>query len=235
MKGLYLFIFTLFSTLLIYSSISLAVTETPLITAVIQKNLTPDQMLNRLIQGNKRFINHQRLPTDLIKKAQLTVKGQYPGAIVLSCIDSRIAPEIVFDQNVGNIFVTRVAANVLNSDVLGGMEFATQVAGAKLIVVMGHDACGAVRGACEDVKLGHLTQLLAKIQPSIAQATKTVGKKDCNSEKFIDTAAADNVRNVVKMIPKESPVIRKLVKAGKVKIVGAMYDLETGEVAFFKH
>ncbi len=235
MKGFNLLLSALIPAALVYSSASLAVSEAPLITASIQKELTPDQMLNRLIAGNKRFIKHQRLPTDLIKKAELSAKGQYPGAIVLSCIDSRIPPEIVFDQNVGNIFVTRIAANVFDSDVLGGMEFSTKVAGAKLIVVMGHDACGAVRGACQDVKLGHLTALLAKVQPAIVQATKTLGKKDCNSEKFIDTAAADNVRNVVKMIPKESPVIRELIQEGKLKIVGAMYDLQTGKVVFFNH
>jgi carbonic anhydrase len=223
----------LFFASLIVSATSLAINKLPLITASVQKKLTPDQMLNRLIQGNNRFINQQPLPADMIKLAQLTAKAQYPGAVVLSCIDSRISPEVIFDQNVGNIFVTRVAANVLGNDVLGGMEFATQLAGAKLIVVMGHDACGAVRGACENVKLGHLTQLLAKVQLAISQAAKIWGHKDCNSEKFINKAAAENVHNVVKRIPQQSPIIRNLVKAGKIKIIGAMYDLYTGKVTFF--
>ena len=227
----FIFLSLLFTVL--FNSTTFAQSEEPLITASIQKKLTPDEMLQRLIRGNQRFIDHKRLPTDMIKKAQLTAKGQYPGAIILSCIDSRIPPEVVFDQSIGNIFVTRVAANVINSDVLGGLEVATRAAGAKLIVVMGHDACGAVRGACENVKLGHLTQLLNKIQPAIEQAKATLGKQNCNSEPFINTAAADNVRNVVKMIPKESPVIQQLIKEGKVKIVGAMYHLNTGKVEFF--
>ena len=150
------------------------------------------------------------------------------------CIDSRVPPDIIFNQNVGSIFVTRVAANVINKDVLGGLEYATQVAGAKLIVVMGHEDCGAVKGACNNVTLGNLTQLLNKIQPAIREATITLGKKDCHSEKFINVAAEDNVRHVVAMIPIESLVIRKLQHAGKIKIVGAMYHLKTGKVTFLK-
>lgn len=204
-----------------------------LITQSVQQSLTPNQVLQRLKQGNQRFIAQKPLEIDFLKKARLTAKGQYPGAIILSCIDSRVPPEIVFDQAVGNMFVSRVAANVLNSDVLGGMEFATKLAGAKLIVVMGHDSCGAVKGACADAKLGHLTQLLHKVQPAIAQAKKQYGHADCNNDQFIDTAAKDNVINVVNQIYQQSPVIRDLVKAGKVKIIGAMYHLKSGKVTFF--
>jgi len=232
MKGFKVFLYALLPALLLYGVTSLGVSRATVITRVTQQELTPDQMLRRLIEGNKRFINHRPLPTDLIKKAELTAKGQYPGAIVFSCIDSRIPPEIVFNENIGNMFVTRIAANALSSDVLGGMEFATKVAGAKLIVVMGHDACGAVKGACQNVKLGYLTALLAKIQPAIDEAMKTSGKKDCNSEKFINMAAEYNVRNVVKKIPQESSVIRNLIKAGQLKVVGAMYHLRTGKVEF---
>lgn len=138
----------------------------------------------------------------------------------------------MFDQAVGNIFVTRIAANVLNADVLGGMEFATKLAGAKLVVVMGHDSCGAVAGACVDAKLGHLSQLLNKIKPAIEQAKKQYGKLECNNPQFIDTAATDNVRNVVSDIKKRSPVLDALIKKGKLKIVGAMYHLSTGKVTF---
>lgn len=211
----------------------MAATGPTLITQSVQQKLTPNQMLQRLKQGNERFIRQKPLQIDYIKKAMLTAKGQYPGAVVLSCIDSRVPPEIVFDQAVGNIFVSRVAANVLNADVLGGMEFATQLAGAKLIVVMGHDSCGAVRGACQDAKLGHLTQLLDKVQPAIKEAKQQLGKVNCNSERFIDQAAKDNVEHVVNQIYQKSPVIRKLVEQGKVKIIGAMYHLKTGKVTFF--
>ncbi|OGT39494.1 MAG: hypothetical protein A3F12_03010 [Gammaproteobacteria bacterium RIFCSPHIGHO2_12_FULL_38_14] len=209
--------------------------ESPLITAAMQNKMTPDDALHRLQLGNQRFVKGKPLETDFIKKAQLSASGQYPVSVILSCIDSRVPPEIVFDQNIGNVFVARAAANVISDDVLGGLEFATQVSGAKLIVVMGHDACGAIRGACENVKLGYLTQLLAKIQPSIRQTTTNLGKKDCQSAQFINQAAAENVRHIVKMIPEKSQVIRQLVKEGKVKIVGAMYELHTGRVVFLNN
>lgn len=232
MKRIVILLSLLFVAQFVYSVEIYAAKNAPLVTASIQQQLTPDQVLQRLKLGNERFVKQQQTPTDYIKKAKLTAKGQHPAAVVLSCIDSRVPPEIVFDQNIGNIFVTRVAANVINQDVLGGLEFATQVAGAKLIVVMGHDSCGAIRGACENVKLGHLSQLLAKIQPAIKQTTTSFGKKECNNSQFINMAAANNVRNVVKMIPEESPILRQLVKEGKLKIVGAMYHLNTGKVTW---
>lgn len=232
MKG-FISILSLFFLLCLGSVNTLASDDAPLMTAAIQEKLTPDQALSRLMQGNQRFVSHQYMVTDVLKKVRLSAKAQYPAAVVLSCIDSRISPEIVFDQSIGNIFVTRVAANVINADVLGGLEFATRLSGAKLIVVMGHDACGAIKGACQNVELGNLTQLLSKIQPAINEATTALGKKDCDDEKFINTAAADNVRLVMKMIPEQSPVIRELVKTGKIKIVGAMYHLSTGKVEFF--
>lgn len=226
-------------TLLLMVSFTAAFAETlpsnaeyPILTQPMQEKLTPNGVLQNLVAGNERFVSGDLKPKDYIKRAQKTASGQYPAAVVLSCIDSRVPPEVVFDQNIGNIFVTRVAANVLSNEVLGGLEFATKVAGAKVIVVLGHDACGAVKGACQNVELGHLTGLLDKVQPAIQQAQKTLGKKDCNSEKFIDTAAADNVRLVVQQIQQRSPIIRQLVKEGKVKIVGAMYDLNTGKVNF---
>ena len=232
MKRILVFIFLLLGTSLIDTSIVFASAETPLITQVMQKKLTPDEALQRLIVGNQRFVNHQQLPIDFIRKAKITAAGQYPGAVVLSCIDARVPPEIIFDQSIGNIFVTRVAANVISSDVLGGLEYATAVSGAKLIVVLGHDSCGAVKGACENIKLGDLTPLFSKIQPAVRQATIEFGKQDCNNPQFINTIATDNVRNVINMILQESPIIRQLVKQGRVKIVGAMYHLTTGKVTF---
>lgn len=209
-----------------------AAVNAPLVTKAIQAEMTPDQALERLMAGNKRFVRrHRPLQQDLIKKAELSAKGQYPAAIVLSCIDARVPPEIIFDQGVGNIFVTRVAANVLGDDVLGGMEYATAAAGAKLIVVMGHDNCGAVTGACKDVKLGHLTQLLRKITPAVKDAREAMKTKDCADATFIDRIAQDNVARVVRAIPKKSSVIGKLVNDGSVKIVGAMYHLDTGKVS----
>ena len=206
--------------------------EAPLVTKAIQAEMRPEQALERLMVGNERFVKRRRAgQQNYIKKAKLTASGQYPAAVVLSCIDSRVPPEIVFDQGVGNIFVTRVAANVLSKDVLGGMEYATAVVGAKLILVMGHEGCGAVTGACNDVKLGNLTSLLKKIKPAVKEASEEMKTHDCANSVFIDKIAEDNVVDVVGAIPKKSSVIRELLKEKKVKIVGAMYDLDTGRVS----
>lgn len=205
-----------------------------LITAPLQQKLTPDDALNRLIAGNERFTQNKRHEIDYLKKVGLSAQSQHPLAIVLSCIDSRVPPEIIFDQNVGNIYVTRTAANVINKDVLAGMEYATKVTGAKLIVVLGHQSCGAIKGACENVKLGNLTQLFNKIQPAIQQTEKKFGKKDCHDLEFINLAAENNIKNIIAIIPKESPVIRQLLNKHKVKIVGGMYNLSTGKVIFLK-
>lgn len=216
------------------TSFVVAAPPAPVLTAKAQSQLTPDQVLKMLKAGNARFVKGDRVKGDLIKSAQLTANGQHPGAVILSCIDSRVPPEIIFDQNIGNVFVTRVAANVINKDVLGGLEFATKAAGAKLIVVMGHDSCGAVKGACEQVKMGNLTHLLDKVQPAILQTKAQFGGHiECGNPKFIDAAAKNNVIDVMKMIPKDSPVIARLVKSGQVKIIGAMYHLHSGKVTFF--
>lgn len=224
----------LFVILSLFSLLPVAygVKDPALVTASIQQSMTPDDAIARLKRGNERFYSNKLQKVDYLKKAKLSASGQHPVAVVLSCIDSRVPPEIVFNQAIANIFVTRTAANVINSDILGGMEFATKVAGAKVIVVMGHDSCGAVRGACENVKLGKLTQLLDKIQPAINSTTHAFKKKECNNPAFIDQAAQANVLAVVKMIPEESSVIRELVNSGQVKIVGAMYHLQSGKVTF---
>jgi len=219
---------------LFYASNLFAEFHQPLVTKSIQNKMTPDDALNRLIKGNIRFTDNKRTEIDFLNHAKQASGPQHPIAIVLSCIDSRVPPEVIFDQHAGNIFVTRVAANVINRDVLAGMEYATQVAGAKLIVVLGHDACGAVKGACDNVKLGNLSQLLDKIQPAILDAKKTMGKKECDNPQFINLAAEDNVRHVVALIPKESPVLQKLIASGKIKVVGGMYHLDTGKVTFLR-
>lgn len=205
-----------------------------LITAPLQQKLTPDDALNRLITGNERFTQNKRHKINYLKIVRLSAQSQHPIAIILSCIDSRVPPEIIFDQNVGNVYVTRTAANVINKDVLAGMEYATKVTGAKLIVVLGHQSCGAIKGACENVKLGNLTQLFDKIQPAIQQTEKKFGKKDCHDSQFINLAAENNIKNVIAAIPKESAVIQQLLNEHKVKIVGAMYNLSTGKVVFLK-
>lgn len=204
-----------------------------LVTAQKQQIITPQTALTRLERGNARFASGHAIDIDYLKKARLTATGQHPFAVILSCMDSRVPPEVVFNQPIGNLFVTRTAANVINSGILGGLEFATKVSGAKLIVVMGHDSCGAIRGACENVKLGNLTSLLNKVQPAIDKTVTQYKKRECQNRQFINDAAKNNVLYVMKIIPKQSPVIRELMKTGQVEIIGAMYDLSTGRVSFF--
>lgn len=205
-----------------------------LITQEQQQQMTPEQALVRLEQGNQRFLenkNHEYDYSDMITK---TAEQQYPFAIVLSCIDSRSIPDILFDQGIGNIFVARIAGNVISTDVLGSMEFATKITGAKLIVVMGHTNCGAIKGACEDAKLGNLTDLLQTIQPAVKTIKESEkGGFSCSSPVTIDAIAKQNVLDQMHDILTKSPVIAQLVQEKKVMIVGAMQDLATGKVDFF--
>lgn len=194
-----------------------------------QTQTTPEAALARLVAGNTRFVAGSAEARDLMAEVKTTAGGQHPVAVVLSCIDSRVSAELVFDQGVGDIFSARVAGNVLNGDILGSMEFACQLAGAKLIVVLGHTACGAVKGACAGAELGHLTGLLEKIAPSVSAAEAMPDLADADR---VDTVARLNVAHVAEAIVAESAVLRDLVKAGTVQVVGAMYDVATGAVAF---
>ncbi len=187
---------------------------------------TAEDALNELKSGNKRFVEGKLENTDYKEQIQNTKADQHPHSIILSCIDSRVPPEIVFDQGFGNIFVTRVAGNVEDDNILGGMEFATQIKGSKLIVVMGHNKCGAVKGALDNAELGLLTQLVDQIKPAIT------GDKS-NPDKMLDETSRNNVKLQMQYILDDSKVIAGLVKEGKVKIVGAYYDIETGKVEFF--
>ncbi|MDX1625282.1 MAG: carbonic anhydrase family protein [Wenzhouxiangellaceae bacterium] len=198
-----------------------------------QAELTPDQALLLLKEGNARFVAGESIDRDLIEQQKETASGQYPFAVVLSCLDSRSAPEVVFDQGVGDIFVGRVAGNVVDTNLLGSFEFATAAAGSKLIVVMGHTACGAVKGACDGVELGNLTALLDEIEPAIDAVNTPVGadRSSANIE-FVNDVVETNVRMQVNELLRESDVVRELVEQGKVKVVGAVHDIATGEVRF---
>jgi carbonic anhydrase len=200
------------------------------------KSMTADKALQILKDGNTRFIHGKSKNRDLLKQAKLTGdKGQYPFAIVLSCMDSRGSPELIFDQGIGDIFSTRLAGNILDADQLGGLEYATKAVGSHLIVVMGHTSCGAVAGACSGVELGHLTQLLQKIQPAV-QSVKKLQKTNhlnCDDDSTVDAIAKQNVLNVIEDIKQRSTIIKSLIDSGDVKIVGAMHNLKTGEVTFF--
>ncbi|HWV64945.1 carbonic anhydrase family protein [Chitinophaga sp.] len=200
-----------------------------------QNSLSPATALQYLKEGNSRFVNNLRANRDLLSQVNATRDGQYPFATVLSCMDSRTSVELIFDQGLGDIFSIRVAGNVLNQDVLGSMEFGTQLAGTKIIVVLGHTQCGAIKGACDSVHLGNLTQLLDKIKPAIESETTTPAEnRNGKNAAFVTNVTEHNVRHVIKQITAESPVIAALVNDGAIKIVGGVYHLETGAVTFFE-
>ena len=199
-----------------------------------QVSKTPQQVLERLKSGNERFVAGKMKNRNLLAQANKTAGAQFPLAVVLSCMDSRTPPELIFDQGIGAIFATRIAGNIQNDDIVGSMEYATKVAGVKLIVVLGHTNCGAINGACKQVKLGHLTGLLQKIQPAVEQAVKEKKSHDCADAAFINQIAKDNVLRVIKQIQTHSAVISDLIKQGKVGIIGGIQDLATGKVTFFE-
>ncbi|WP_224996306.1 carbonic anhydrase family protein [Cesiribacter sp. SM1] len=197
-----------------------------------QAQLTPDRAKEILLEGNRRFVNSLRLNRNYLQQVNETSEGQYPFAVVLSCIDSRTSAELIFDQGLGDIFSTRIAGNIINEDILGSMEFACKVAGSKLIVVLGHTNCGAVKGACDHVELGHLSGLLHKIKPSV-DAINYTGERSSRNMEFVEKVAERNVLNMLKQIPDKSPIIREMVEKGQIGIVGGMYNVETGAVEFY--
>lgn len=196
-----------------------------------QQAMTPEQALDRLKQGNQRFVAGAPLHRDLTAERKVSATGQYPFAVVLSCLDSRTSSELIFDQGLGDLFNARVAGNVLNDDILGSMEFACQAAGAKLIAVVGHSKCGAVKGACTGVELGNLTGLLQKMHPAVAAVPASGNKTD---DAYVDAVAKENVKLVMRQIKERSPLLSQLISSGKVMLVGGMYDLESGQVAFLQ-
>src|SRR5260370_30505554 len=194
--------------------------------------MTPEQIIALMKQGNERFRKGDRLKRDYIAEQNAAAKGQYPAAVILSCIDSRAPAEVIMDLGIGDVFNSRVAGNVSNDDILGSMEFACKVAGAKVVLVMGHTSCGAIRGAIDGVKLGNLTGVLAKIHPAV-EATTFQGDRSSKNPAFVDAVARKNVELTMISIRTGSPVLRDLESAKAVKIAGAVYDLNTGRVDFF--
>ncbi len=205
-------------------------------TAKTQKGITPQIAQELLQKGNERFLTGKRLGRDFSEQIAQTATGQYPFAIVLSCIDSRIPTEIVFDQGIGDIFNARIAGNFVNEDILGSMEFACKLAGAKLIVVMGHTDCGAVKGACDAAKLGNLTQMLDKLRPAV-EATDTAPGEERSSAnaRFVNRVAVKNVELAIENIKAQSSVLRDLYEQGTIDIVPAMYDVASGKVDFLNN
>jgi carbonic anhydrase len=202
------------------------------LTKEMRNALTPENALQMLKDGNHRFVTNLKRNHNLLQQVNDTSDEQFPFAFILSCIDSRTSAELIFDQGLGDIFSCRIAGNILNEDILGSMEFACKVAGAKLIMVLGHSECGAIKGACNHVKMGYLTGLLKKIRVVVKEVSKS-GKVDPKSTDFIDLVSKENVKNVLKNVPKKSKIIRELVKNKKIIIVGAMYDVSSGKVDFY--
>lgn len=205
-------------------------------TKETQANLTPRMALNILKEGNDRFVKNLKAQRDLLAQVNATRDGQWPFATVLSCMDSRTSAELVFDQGLGDIFSVRIAGNIVNTDILGCMEFACKVAGSKLIVVLGHTKCGAVKGACDHVEMGNLTELLSKLQPAVYEERSITSpdKRNSANPAFVENVSAINVRRSVKSIIERSYIIEQMVESGAIGVVGAMYNIETGTVEFYE-
>jgi carbonic anhydrase len=205
-------------------------------TKETQATMTPQKALDFLKEGNLRFQNNLKANRNLLEQVNDTSDGQFPFATILSCIDSRVSAELVFDQGLGDIFSVRIAGNFVNEDILGSMEFACKLAGTKLIVVLGHTSCGAVKGACDNAKMGNLTKLLEKITPAVNAVTepKDISLRNSKNLEFVDTVSEKNVLLTIERIHNESPILTEMEKNGEIKIVGAMYDVNTGTVNFIE-
>ena len=203
------------------------------LTKEIQSAITPSMALNLLNEGNKRFLNNLKINRNLLQQANETSDGQNPFAIILSCIDSRTSAELIFDQGLGDIFSVRIAGNIINEDILGSMEFACKVAGSKIIVVLGHTKCGAVKGACDHIEMGNLTALLNKIRPAVDDETLTKENRNSNNSVFVENVSTINVKRTVKSIMQRSTILKEMIESGQIGIVGGTHDISTGEVTFY--
>ena len=203
-------------------------------SAESQATVTPEKALQFLKEGNGRFVNNLKVNRNLLEQVNDTREGQWPFAIVLSCIDSRTSAELIFDQGLGDIFSVRIAGNILNQDILGSMEFATKVVGSRIIVVLGHSKCGAIKGACDHIEMGNLTTLLNKIQPAVNEEKTTLENRNSKNAEFVEKVASLNVKLTMDRVRKESEIIRELEESGAIKIVGGMYDVDSGKVDFYE-
>ncbi|ERM80393.1 hypothetical protein P872_13565 [Rhodonellum psychrophilum GCM71 = DSM 17998] len=201
-----------------------------------QSSITPERALEILKEGNERFMNNLKANRDLLQQANQTRNGQWPFATILSCIDSRTSAELIFDQGLGDIFSIRIAGNIVNTDIIGSMEFACKLAGSKLLVVLGHTRCGAVKGACDHVEMGNLTELLAKLQTAVYLEKETLDESQRNSSNavFVENVATISVKRSVQAIIERSYILEQMIEKGKIAIIGAMHDLDTGMVEFYE-
>ena len=204
-------------------------------TKETQEKMTPQKALDTLKEGNQRFQNNIKTNRNLTEQVSDTSSGQYPFATILSCIDSRVSSELIFDQGIGDIFSARVAGNFVNEDILGSMEFACKLAGTKAIVVLGHTACGAIKGACDDAKLGNLTGLLNKLKPAVNAVIepKDASLRNSSNMNFVNEVSDKNVHMTIDNIRNQSPILKEMEDKGEITIVGAMYDIADGSVSFY--
>jgi carbonic anhydrase len=203
------------------------------LTKEIQDSITPAMALEILKAGNKRFTNNLKVNRNLLQQANETSDGQHPFAVILSCIDSRTSVELIFDQGLGDVFSVRVAGNIVNEDILGSMEFACKVAGAKIIVVLGHTKCGAIKGACDHVEMGNLTALLSKIRPAVDDELSVKENRNSSNSDFVEKVTIINIKRSVKAILERSPILKEMVETGAIGITGGDYDVTSGEVEFY--
>ncbi len=201
------------------------------LTAEQQAALTPDEVIQMLKEGNERFMTNDLTARDHSAQVRKSTNAQYPKAIILSCVDSRVPVEDVFDRGIGDVFVARVAGNFVNEDILGSMEFATRVSGSKLVLVLGHEHCGAVKAAVDDVKLGNITPMLEKIKPAV-EAINYSGERNSENAEFVHMVCESNVQHTISQIRKNSPILKEMEENGEIKIAGAVYDMDNGKVTF---
>tara|TARA_R110000868_G_scaffold124959_4_gene330146 strand:+ start:80314 stop:80940 length:627 start_codon:yes stop_codon:yes gene_type:complete len=204
-------------------------------TRETQATMTPEKALQFLKEGNERFQNNLKANRNLLEQVNDTSEGQFPFATILSCIDSRVSAELVFDQGLGDVFSIRIAGNFINEDILGSMEFASKLAGTKLIIVLGHTSCGAIKGACDHARMGNLTALINKIEPAVAAVKEPTDESLRNSKNldFVDSVSAKNVLLSIENIRERSRILADMEKDQEIMILGAMYDISTGKVDFY--
>ncbi len=203
------------------------------LTKEVRDSITPIQAIDLLKKGNERFVSNLKMNRNLLQQVNETSDGQHPFAVILSCIDSRTSAELIFDQGLGDVFSVRIAGNIQNEDILGSIEFSCKVAGAKIVVVLGHTKCGAIKGACDDVKLGNLTALLSKVKPAINGEKTITDNRNASNPEFVEKVAALNVRNTKREILDNSPLLKEMIEKGEIALIGGMYNVNTGIVNFY--
>jgi carbonic anhydrase len=204
------------------------------LTKELQESISPSKALQLLKEGNQRFVSNLKINRNLLQQANETSDGQHPFAVILSCIDSRTSAELIFDQGLGDVFSVRIAGNIINEDILGSMEFGCKVAGSKIIVVLGHTKCGAVKGACDHVEMGNLTALLTKIRPAVDDEVTVKENRNSGNSVFVEKVSSINVKRTVKAIMERSPILKEMIESGQIGIVGGTHDISTGVVEFYE-